>query len=159
MSNAADPHAQASHDDDSGRTDGRPSASAAPAARSLAYPGIDPGAIAARVRAARKTTRRGVAKPFREAVKLDRHLSRAAHHLARAAAKGLAAYREGQDESAAARRNGAIVEQPKNAAAGLAVAMVEASRVPVDLARALTTRGGRRLVRLTARLVLSPLER
>ncbi len=124
--------------------------------------GLDAAAIGARVRAARrqgKGKRKRVSRPFRDLVEADRQLSRAAHRLARAAEKGLAAYRDGQESSSEAKRDGAVRDQPLNAAEGLAVALGEASRVPVDLARAMTTRSGRRLVRRTARLLLSPLGR
>jgi hypothetical protein len=124
--------------------------------------GFDPDAIGARVRAARKEKdkangRRRVSKPFRELVKADRRVSRAAHRLTRAAAKGLRTYRDEQDASAEAKRDGAVRDQPRNAAKGLAVVMVEASQVPVDLARAMSTRTGTRLVRRTLRLFLAPL--
>lgn len=126
---------------------------------------FDPQAIAARVRARRRGkggepgARKKTSKPFRDLERADRHLARAAHRLARAAEKGIAAYREGQTTSAAERRDGAILDQPLNVAEGMAVALGEAARAPVDVARAMTTKSGRRVVRVAARLLLAPLSR
>ena len=116
-------------------------------------PRLDPAAIGAAVRRTREQGKRRVSRPLRELVRADRHIARAAHRLARATAKGLGTYRERQDASAEARRDGAVTDQPLNAAHGLAVAMVAASEAPVDVARAMSTRTGRRLVRRVARLV------
>lgn len=135
------------------RDDSSPSAPGPSLQPGASAAGLDPEAIGASVRRARRKGKRGVSRPFRDLVAADRHLSRAAHRMARAAAKGLATYREGQQASAEAKRDGAVIDQPLNAAQGLAVVMVAASRAPVDLARAMTTRPGRRLVRRMARLV------
>jgi hypothetical protein len=138
-------------------------AGAAAAPGEPAAPRLDPEAIAASVRAARKARgngdgqRRKVSRPFRDAVKADRRLSKAAHRMAKAAAKGFGTYREEQDASARKKRDGAVRDAPLNAAKGMADAMAEASRVPVDLMRAMNTRTGVRVIRRTARMVLKPL--
>lgn len=119
---------------------------------------VDGEAIAARIRAARRERRRGeVSKPFRDLVAADRHLSRAAHRLAKAGARGLATYRDEQKASAAKKRDGAVRDQPRNVAKGAAAALVVASAVPLDVVRAVQTRTGVRVLRRMARMAVAPL--
>jgi hypothetical protein len=133
-------------------------AAPAPHPPSLDPPMLDPEAIAARVRSARRERDRGkVSKPFRDLVEADRHLSRAAHRLAKATARGFATYRDEQKASGAKKRDGAVRDQPVNVAKGAAAALAVASQVPVDVVRAVRTRTGVRLLRRAARLALEPL--
>ena len=89
-------------------------------------------------------------------VEADRHLSRAAHRLAKAASRGLATYRDEQKASRAKKRDGAVRDQARNAAKGTAAALAVASQVPVDVVRAVRTRTGVRVLRRMARVALAP---
>jgi hypothetical protein len=120
---------------------------------------VDGDAIAGRVRAARRDRKTGkVSRPYRDAVKADKQLSRAAHRLARAAAEGLGTYREEQQTSAGKKRNGRVRDAPLNAAKGTAEALRIASTVPVDLVRAMRTRRGGRVLRGMARRIFGALD-
>ncbi len=107
----------------------------------------------------KKKGRRKVSRELRDVEQMERHLSRAAQRTARAVAEGLDSYRRRRRRSARRKRDGALRDLPRNAAAGMAETMRVISRVPVDLARAADTPVVRRAFYLGTRMLLLPLRR
>ncbi len=105
----------------------------------------------------KKKRRRKVSRELRDLEQLERHLGRAAQRAARAVADGLDAYRLRRRRSARRKRDGALRDLPRNAAEGMAETLRTASRVPVDLARAVDTPTARRVLYLGTRIFLLPL--
>ncbi len=79
--------------------------------------------------------------------KSSRSLTKISLRLARANAKGTAAYLKASDKSARKKRDGAISDFGVNAAKGLSKSLRLSSRVPVDVAKAVTPRGARKRMR------------
>ncbi len=83
--------------------------------------------------------------------KSSRSVSKVSSRLARSVSKGMEAYRKASDKSARKKRDGAIRDFGLNMAKGASKTLRESSRTPYDLARAMSTRGSRRLVRRQVR--------
>ena len=107
----------------------------------------------------RRKKRRRTSWGLRDLQGMERDLGRAAHRTARAVERGLAEYRRRSDRSARKRRDGALWDMPRNTAEGMATAMRVASRVPVDLVRAVDTKTARSVVRLGTRILFLPFGR
>ena len=102
----------------------------------------------------RKTSRR-----LRDLQRMERGLSKAAHRMIKAVEIGIDTYRRKSDDSARKRRDGALWDLPLNTAEGVAETLREASRVPVDVMRAVDTPTMRRAVRFGTRVILLPFSR
>ncbi|MFZ0546945.1 MAG: hypothetical protein WAM60_15970 [Candidatus Promineifilaceae bacterium] len=87
----------------------------------------------------------------RDARKIERHLSRAAHRAVRAADKGMQAYRKASRKSASRQRDGALVDFVPNVLKGSAVTMRQLSLVPYELWRAANTPQARKATRRSVR--------
>ncbi len=107
----------------------------------------------------KKKPRRKVSRELRDVEQMEHHLGRAAQRTARAMAEGLDTYRRRSRRSAKRRRDGALRDLPRNAAAGMAETLRGVSRVPVDLAQAADTPTVRRVLYLGTRMLLLPLRR
>jgi len=114
----------------------------------------EPASPAVEVRKKRK-----VSRGLREVQKAERRLTKAAHRLSEAVAAGLGTYREKRDQSAEAKRDGALRDMPRNVAEAAGKTMRKASKVPSDLVRAVDGKATRRLMRLGTRLMLFPFAR
>lgn len=104
-----------------------------------------------------KKRRRKTSRELRDVEQMERHLGRAAQRAARAMAEGLDTYQRRRRRSAQRKRDGALRDLPRNAAAGMARTLRLSSRVPVDLARAADTPTVRRVLYLGTRVLLLPL--
>jgi len=108
---------------------------------------------------AKKRKKRKTSRGLRELQRLERRLSKAAHRSAHAVERGVAEYRRRRDRSAGKKRDGALWDMPRNSAEALATSLREASRVPVDLVRAVDTKTARRALRFGTRVLLLPFAR
>jgi hypothetical protein len=111
-------------------------------------------APAGETRKKRKTSR-----GLREAQKVERRATKAAHRLAEAVTAGLSTYRKDRDRSAEKKRDGALRDMPRNVAKAAGKTVRKASRVPSDLVRAVDGKTTRRLMRIGTRFVLFPFSR
>jgi hypothetical protein len=114
-----------------------------------------PATVTAVLAVRKRKTSRGL----REAQRLERRMSKAAHRLAKATAEGIAEYRAARDRSAEKKKDGAVRDFPVNVAEGMGAAMRAASRVPVDLVRGFGGRRALKEMRRGARILLRPLVR
>jgi hypothetical protein len=134
----------------------------APAPASPAAATVEPSPSTAAAEPLSPTTRRKKRKVSRDlgaVEEAERAASKAAHRVARAVEKGVAAYREERDRSARKKRDGALRDLAANAAHGVAETLREASKAPADLAGALDSRQVRKLMRRGVSTVLSPFSR
>ena len=88
---------------------------------------------------------------LRDLQKSGRSVSKVSSRLARSVSKGMDAYRKASDKSARKKRDGAIRDFGLNMAKGVSKTLRESSRAPFDLARAMSQRGSRRLIRRQVR--------
>jgi hypothetical protein len=88
---------------------------------------------------------------LRDLQKSGRSVSKVSSRLARSVSKGMDAYRKASDKSARKKRDGAIRDFGLNMAKGVSKTLRESSRTPYDLARAMSQRGSRRLIRRQVR--------
>jgi hypothetical protein len=79
--------------------------------------------------------------------KSSRSLTKISVRLARANARGMQTYLKASDKSARKKRDGAMRDFGVNVAKGLGKSLRLSSRVPVDMAKALTPRGARKRMR------------
>lgn len=84
---------------------------------------------------------------LRDLQTVGRRLTKVSERLARANAAGIETYRKASDKSARKKRDGAMRDFGVNAAKGMSKSLRKSSRVPVDIARALSPRGTRKRTR------------
>jgi hypothetical protein len=90
--------------------------------------------------APRPEAQRKESKELRGLLRAERATTKAASRLTRAVARGLEEYQRRSEKSANKRRDGAIHDMARNAAAAVGEVMREASEVPSDLAKAISPR-------------------
>ncbi len=84
---------------------------------------------------------------LRDLQTVGRRLTKVSERLARANAAGIETYRKASDKSARKKRDGAMRDFGVNAAKGMSKSLRKSSRVPVDIAKALSPRGTRKRTR------------
>lgn len=136
-----------------------PTSTPEPEVAPAAAPAAAPIEVQAGKKKRKRKKKRKTTRGLRDLQKMERDLSRATHRTAKAVERGLAEYRRRRDRSASKKRDGALWDMPRNTAEGMATTMREASRVPVDLVRAVDTRTTRRVVRLGTRILMLPFAR
>ena len=95
---------------------------------------------------AAKTSSRGV----RRLTDIDKRVSKAVRRMTRALDSGVDSYIEHRDESASARKDGAVVDLAENVSHGVSKAVSEAAPLLTDMAEALNTRKLRKQIRQAA---------
>ena len=95
----------------------------------------------------KKKKNRKYSRGLRDLQVTGRRLSKVSSHVARSVSEGFDAYRKASKKSARKKRDGALRDLSLNLAKGLSRSLRESSRIPVDLAKAVDTRGSRRLAR------------
>jgi len=95
----------------------------------------------------RSGAKRGSSKTARRAEDIERRVSKAIRRVTRAADKGVSKYEDARDKSARRRRDGALVDIYENVAKGLSRAIAKATPATVDVAKALSTKRGRKQMR------------
>ena len=101
----------------------------------------------------KKKKKRKYSKGLKDVQRMERRATDASHRLARAVADGLSTYRKERNKSSRKKRDGAVVDFIPNAAEGLSKSMRVASRVPVDVAKAVNTKRVRRQMRAVVRMM------
>jgi len=91
--------------------------------------------------------KRGSSKASRRLIDVENRVSKSLHRVTKAVNRGVTTYRDKRDKSERRRRDGALVDFYENAAVGLSEAIAESSPVLTDVAKALNTRGRRKLFR------------
>jgi hypothetical protein len=81
----------------------------------------------------------------------ERRTAATSSRMMRSITKGFDAYRKASDKSARKKRDGALLDMNRNLAKGLSRSLRETSRIPIDLAKAVDTRGSRRSARRQVR--------
>jgi hypothetical protein len=92
----------------------------------------------------KKKSKRRYSKGLEEIQRMERHLTRSTHRMARAAEKGISHYRKRSIKSARKRRDGVIRDFVPNSGLAMSRVMREASPIPFDIARAMNTKQNRR---------------
>ncbi|MBC8506557.1 MAG: hypothetical protein ISR58_02470 [Anaerolineales bacterium] len=103
--------------------------------------------------------KRRYSKGFEEAQRMERHLTRSTHRMARAVEEGLSTYRKRSSQSARKKQDGAIRDFLPNSGLAMTRAMKEASPIPYDMARAMNTPESRKRLRRQLRSVSRTLRR
>ena len=103
--------------------------------------------------------KRRYSKGLEEAQRMERHLTRSTHRMARAVEEGISTYRKRSSRSARSKRDGAIRDFIPNSGLAMSRAMKEASAVPYDLARAMNTQISRKRLRRQLRSASRTLRR
>jgi len=106
-----------------------------------------------------KKKRRRYSRGFAEAQRIERHLTRSTHRMARSVEQGISTYRKRTSRSARNKRDGAIRDFIPNSGLAMSRAMKEVSPIPYDLARAMNTPDTRRFLRNQLRSVSRTLRR
>jgi hypothetical protein len=95
----------------------------------------------------KKKKKRKYSRGLKDVQVAGRRAGKISSRMVRAVSKGMNAYRKASDKSARKKRDGAIRDFGLNAAKGLSRTLRSSSDLPFDMAKALDTRGSRRLVR------------
>lgn len=95
----------------------------------------------------KKKARRRYSKGLEEIQRMERHLTRSTHRMARATEKGISYYQKLNRRSARKKRDGVIRDFVPNSGLAMSRAMREASPIPYDIARAMNTKQNRRRLR------------
>jgi len=95
----------------------------------------------------KKKSKRRYSKGLAEMQRMERHLTRSTHRMARATEKGISSYRKLNLKSARKKRDGVIRDFVPNTGLAISRAMREASPIPYDVARAMNTKQNRRRLR------------
>ena len=101
----------------------------------------------------KKAKKQGYSKQFRDLQVSEGKMAKASEKLARAVAKGAAAYNDARKHSAGKKRDGAMREMGPNLAVGLSESLREASSLPLDVADALNTKTARQMMRTQYKLL------
>ncbi len=94
-----------------------------------------------------KKKKRRYSRGFEETQRMERHLTRSTHRMARAVEEGISTYRKRSSRSARSKKDGAIRDFIPNSGLAMSRAMKEASPIPYDLARAMNTRDQQKRLR------------
>lgn len=100
----------------------------------------------------KKKRKRRYSKELEEIQQMERHLTRSTHRMAQAIEQGLAAYRKRSDRSARKKKDGAILNFIPDSAWAMSRALEEASPIPYDIARAMSTKRSRQRLRRQLRM-------
>ncbi len=95
----------------------------------------------------KKKKKRRYSRGLRDLQVAGRRTSKITSRVMRSVTKGFDAYLKASDRSAQKKRDGALLDLNRNLARGLSRSLRESSRIPLDLARAVDTRGTRRSAR------------
>jgi hypothetical protein len=95
----------------------------------------------------KKKSKRQYSKDLEELQRMERHLTRSTHRMARATEKGISYYRTLNRKSARKKRDGVLRDFVPNTGLAMSRAMREASPIPFDIARAMNTKQNRRRLR------------
>ena len=109
-------------------------------------------------KAGRKKRRR-YSPGLEEVQEFEVHVTRASHHIARATEKGLAEYRARSQKSAQKKRDGAMRDFLPNSGQAMTVALQEASKLPLDLARVVNTPQNRKRIKRQVKYLSRSLRR
>ena len=90
-------------------------------------------------------------KRTRRLQRIERHVAKAFHRVARGAERGTSEYLDARDRSEDRRKDGALVDLYENVARGVSKAVSEASPALVDIAKGYNTRESRRQMRNVVR--------
>jgi hypothetical protein len=99
-----------------------------------------------------KKRKRRYSRGLRDLQQMERRLTRSARRMSRSADKGMASYWKRREKSARKKRDGALRDFIPNSGWAMSRAMREASPLPYDLARAMSTRGTRRWLNRQVRM-------
>lgn len=128
-----------------------------PAAAPAAEAPVDRPIVLEYKRGKKKSKKQGYSKQFRDLQVSEGKIAKASEKLARAVAKGAAAYNDARKDSQSKKRDGAIRDFGPNLAVGLSESIREASSLPLDVADALNTKTARRMMRSQFRVLRSGL--
>jgi hypothetical protein len=95
----------------------------------------------------KKRGKRRYSKGLEEVQRMERHLTRSAQRMTRAAEKGVTTYRKLSIKSAENKKDGAILDFIPNTGIAMSRSMREASTIPYDIARAIDTPKNRKRLR------------
>jgi hypothetical protein len=92
----------------------------------------------------KKKNKRRYSKGLEEVQRMEPHLTRSTHRLAKAFDKGISTYRKGSIKSARKKKDGAMRDLLPNSARAMSQAFKEVTPIPYDIARAMNTKPSRR---------------
>jgi len=101
----------------------------------------------------KKKSKRRYSKGLKEIQRMERHLTRSTHRMARATEKGISYYRKLNIKSARKKRDGVIRDFVPNSGLAMSRSMREASPIPFDIARAMNTKQNRKRLKRQLRSV------
>jgi hypothetical protein len=106
----------------------------------------------------RKRARR-YSKEFKDVQRIERHVTRASHRLARAVESGTADYRKNRNKSARKKKDGALRDFVTNSGLAMSRTLKDASQVPYDVSRAFDSKRSQRQLRNQLRRISRTLRR
>ena len=92
----------------------------------------------------KKRKKRRYSKGLEEIQRMEPHLTRSTHRMAKAVEKGISSYRKQNIKSARKKKDGAIKDLFPNSAKAMSQAFKEVTPVPYDIARVMNTKPSRR---------------
>jgi hypothetical protein len=101
----------------------------------------------------KKKRKRRYSRGLEEIQQMEPHLTRSTHRMSKAIEKGIATYRKRRKVSARKMKDGAIINFIPDSAWAMSRALEEASPIPYDIARAMTTKRSRKRIRRQVRMV------
>jgi hypothetical protein len=92
----------------------------------------------------KKRKKRRYSKGLEEIQRMEPHLTRSTHRMAKAVEKGISSYRKQNMKSARKKKDGTVKDLLPNSAKAMSQAFKEVTPVPYDIARAMNTKPSRR---------------
>ena len=99
----------------------------------------------------KKKKRKKYSKGLKNLQKGEDRLGKATHRISKAIEKGIGEYRDRRKDSAADRKDGAIVDFVPNVAGAWGIVLEKSSRVPYDLSRIVSNKRRRKITKRVAR--------
>ena len=106
----------------------------------------------------KKKRKRRYSKGLKEIQRMERHLTRSAHRMARATEKGITTYRKLSTKSARQKKDGAILDFIPNSGIALSRSLRIASTIPYDISQAMDTPQNRKRLKRQLRSISRSLQ-
>ena len=106
----------------------------------------------------KKKRKRRYSKGLKEIQRMERHLTRSAHRMARATEKGITTYRKLSIKSASQKKDGAILDFIPNSGIALSRSLRIASTIPYDISQAMDTPQNRKRLKRQLRSISRSLQ-
>ena len=106
----------------------------------------------------KKKSKRRYSKGLKEIQRMERHLTRSAHRMARATEKGITTYRKLSIKSARQKKDGAILDLIPNSGIAMSRSLRIASTIPYDISKAMDTPQNRKRLKRQLRSISRSLQ-